>query len=222
MPHPQKNRLEALLLVGPTGAGKTPLGQLLETEGLRGRDCLHFDFGENLRQVVAQRTADAVVSPTDIEYLRQVLATGALLEDRDFPIARRILQSFCVRRQPEAGTVIVLNGLPRHAGQAEALAEWVSLRTVVVLNCTATTVAARIAANTGGDRTDRSDDRQSDVARKLEIYAERTVPLVDQLRRQGATVVTIEVTAGMTAAKMRDRLVQQLRWAADARRRADS
>jgi hypothetical protein len=47
------NSLPALLLLGPTGAGKTPLGDWLEAHGLWGRPCHHFDFGANLRAVVA-------------------------------------------------------------------------------------------------------------------------------------------------------------------------
>ena len=57
----------------------------------------------------------------DIEFLRKVLETGALLENEHFPIARRILQSFLSRRSARPQTLVVLNGLPRHAGQAEAM-----------------------------------------------------------------------------------------------------
>ena len=87
-----KNRLHrAALLLGPTGAGKTPLGQMIESRGLWGDECLHFDFGANLRRVVDENRPDEVISRADIEFLRGVLASGALLEDEHFPIARRIL-----------------------------------------------------------------------------------------------------------------------------------
>ncbi len=42
---------KAILLLGPTGSGKTPLGQALEKKGLAGRRCVHFDFGANLREI---------------------------------------------------------------------------------------------------------------------------------------------------------------------------
>ena len=229
--------LEAALLVGPTGTGKTPLGQLLEALGLNGRACLHFDFGENLRQIVARDQPDAIVSRADIDFLRQVLATGALLEDNDFPVAARILQSLLVRRDPKPDTLIILNGLPRHVGQAESLAKLLDRRTcnkttqagtvhqkdcadnhvwlpvpkiVVQLCCSAATVVARIAANAGGDRTHRTDDDQEALARKLEIFAERTAPLVGYLRQRGATIVSIDVTAEMTPAEMLAALERQL------------
>ena len=46
---------KAVLLVGPTGCGKSPLGQLLERLGLKGMRCLHFDFGKRLRKINAER-----------------------------------------------------------------------------------------------------------------------------------------------------------------------
>ncbi len=47
-------RNAAILLLGPTGTGKTPLGNVLAVRGWRGLPCLHFDFGANLRELVAR------------------------------------------------------------------------------------------------------------------------------------------------------------------------
>ena len=52
------NTLWAVLLLGPTGAGKSPLGDWLEARGLWGRPCHHFDFGANLRAIVAAGPSD--------------------------------------------------------------------------------------------------------------------------------------------------------------------
>jgi adenylate kinase len=220
MPNRKDPILEAALLLGPTGSGKTPLGQLLEARGLGGRDCLHFDFGENLRQIFAGNSPDTIVSRTDIERLRCALATGALLEDKDFPIAARILQSFLVRRNAKPDTLILLNGLPRHIGQAESLAKLLRLQTLVQLHCAPATVAKRIAANSGGDRADRTDDDQGAVARKLDIYAQRTAPLVDHLCKQGVTMVRIDATAEMTPAEMLNVLERQAGRVGFARQRS--
>jgi hypothetical protein len=40
---------KAILPLGPTGSGKTPLGDYLEERGLFGRRCVHFDFGEKFK-----------------------------------------------------------------------------------------------------------------------------------------------------------------------------
>ncbi len=84
----------AWLLVGPTGAGKTPLGRLLEEKGAAGRRCFHFDFGAELRAVAASPDRVPKLSEADVGVVRGSLATGALLEDHEFPIALRILEAF--------------------------------------------------------------------------------------------------------------------------------
>ena len=197
-----QDRLEAILLLGPTGAGKTPLGEMLQARGWAGQRCAHFDFGENLRQAVARGQPDASVSAEDLRFLRAVLETGALLEDKDFPIAARLLRSFLARSAADENTLVVLNGLPRHVGQAVALADLLDVCTVVCLDCSAETVQARIAANAGGDRTYRSDDQLEAVRRKLEIFAERTAPLVAFYRAQGTRLLQLAVTADMAAERM--------------------
>jgi len=194
----------AVLLLGPTGSGKTPLGNELEARGLWGRRCVHFDFGENLRQIVAAGRPDAHVARRDIEFLKDVLRSGALLEDERFPLAERILRRFLVQREVDAAAFVVLNGLPRHVGQATALDAILDVQTVIYLHCSPETVLARVRSNVGGDRAGRADDDLLALQRKLATFCERTAPLLDHYRRQNARIETIEVTADMTAEQMRD------------------
>lgn len=203
-------RQPALLLLGPTGSGKTPLGDLWEQRGWAEHRCLHFDFGAQLRQVAERTEPDIVVSAADIQFVRRVLETNALLEDRDFPLAVRLLASFLNVRDADADTIVLMNGLPRHVGQARALAEFLEVRAVVLLECPAETVRQRIAGNAGGDRAHRIDDQAEAVERKLSIYAERTAPLVDYYREVGAEIVSIAVTSTMEAEEMWRRCVAAL------------
>lgn len=195
-------RQPAVLLLGPTGAGKTPLGGMLEKRGLQGHPCVHFDFGHNLRRVVSRDETDDVVTQRDIEFLRDVLERGALLEDRDFPIAERLLTSFLGKQGVDRRTLLVMNGLPRHVGQARALSHAFHMRAVIQLQCSVKVVRARIATNAGGDRTQRTDDDAGAIERKLEIYSRRTAPLVEYYRDRGSTVYEIAVTASMTCDEM--------------------
>ena len=197
---------QALLLLGPTGAGKTPLGQLLEARGLRGARCVHFDFGENLRAVVQRNRPDAIVSRGDIDFLRDVLTSGALLEDEHFPIAERILRSFMVGHRVDDQTIVVLNGLPRHVGQARAIDAILDIRAVVCLDCSGETVARRLETNVGGDRSGRVDDALEQVRKKLDIYHGRTSPLVEHYRQKGVRIETIQVMPAMTAVQMWNRV----------------
>lgn len=195
-PHP------AIVLLGPTGSGKTPLGQLLEQRGWNGRRCVHFDFGENLRMVVRRDEPDAILSREDIDFLKGVLDRGDLLEDSHFPIAERILLDFLTRRRVDDRTVVGLNGLPRHAGQAAAVGNMLAVEAVICLRCSAETAVRRIRLNSGGDRTGRVDDDLPAVRRKLTSFEERTAPLVQWYRQRGAQILPVEVTAEMTPETM--------------------
>jgi adenylate kinase len=188
-------RHRAILLLGPTGSGKTPLGDLLERRGFWDRGCHHFDFGANLRDIVARGRIDERISAGDIGLLRDVLQSGTLLEDRDFPLAARILDRFITDRPVGDGDWLVLNGLPRHTGQAKALERVLHVEVVICLECSPDVVLARIGSNAGGDRLERQDDDPQAVARKLAIFSARTAPLAEHYRELGARVVTVPVTS---------------------------
>lgn len=195
---PIEPRPKAILLLGPSGVGKTPLGGLFEQRGLNGQPCVHFDFGAELRRRVDENHPDDWVSREEIDFLRGVLELGILLEDRHFPLAARILGAFLVRRGVDRSILVVLNGLPRHVGQAASVEAILDVVTVACLECDEETILRRIATNSGGDRTTRIDDDTAKVRSRFRIYLDRTVPLLDYYRREGTVIQTIQVTATMT------------------------
>jgi len=203
-------RHPAVVLIGPTGAGKTPLGQLLESRGLWGRRCVHFDFGAQLRSVAAITQTDPqsnAAGPEEftsqqIDFIRDVLARGALLEDQHFPLAKKILLRFLARSCPDSDTWVLLNGLPRHAGQAEKIAELLDVKAVIELRCTAEAVLERIRTNIGGDRMARQDDDIQSIAQRLATYHQRTAPLVEYYRKQGVPIVSVAVGPQTTAEQL--------------------
>jgi adenylate kinase len=187
-PESGKGVRDAILLIGPTGSGKTPLGEFFEEHGVRGQDCFHFDFGQRLRKT-ADGELDAGLSGDDLDVVRRVLKTGALLEDSSFQIAEKILSS-----ELDANDgLVILNGLPRHEGQALSLEEAIHVQMVLCLDCSPEVVRDRIKGNTGGDRQGRTDDMAEDIERKLELFSKRTSPLIDYYRKKGSEIKAVEI-----------------------------
>jgi len=203
--NPLMDKTDAIVLLGPTGSGKTPLGDALAAEGLWGRRCAHFDFGNELRSLAAAPGPPYFLSEADGSLVQNVLASGALLEDERFYIAERMLIAFLAEAAVGEGWV-VLNGMPRHLGQARDIEPIVSVRAVVELRCTPQGVSKRLAANTGGDRTGRTDDQPDAVDKKLQIYTDRVEPLIDYYRDRGVRVETLDVAATTDATDMRHAL----------------
>jgi adenylate kinase len=183
-----------LLLVGPTGVGKTPLGEYAEAHGFRGRRCTHFDFGASLRKVDAAGTPVGTLKNTDVDFIHKVLTEGALLENETFYIAAELLSSHIAAEGIGPDGCVLLNGLPRHVDQARGVASIVQVERVLHLHCSPEMVYERIHSNCGGDRTDRTDDAPEAIAHKLQIFEDRTRPLVEHYRSTGVPVIDVAVT----------------------------
>jgi len=192
----------ALLLLGPTGSGKTPLGDEIERRGLHGRRCCHFDFGAKLRASASAAAGEAGLSAREIGAVRASLATGALFEERDLPMILKILSRFVETRCSVPGSLLILNGLPRHRQQAEGLAGVLTVERIVRLEAEASVIRDRIRLDPGGDRARRTDDSLEAVKKRLSDYSKRTLPLVDFYQTAGVPVLTIPVTGTMSAPEM--------------------
>jgi adenylate kinase len=199
----------SILLVGPTGAGKSPLGDEMESRGFRGRRCLHFDFGANLRAAAAGREAVFGLTGPETEAIRTSLRTGALFEDRDLPMIVKILTGFAASRGLRSGDRLVLNGLPRHRRQAEGLSPVVDIERIVSLEAGPAVILERMRLDPGRDRSGRPDDDPAAVAGRLATFRDRTAPLLDYFRGRGVPIAAIAVTSSMTAGEMYGELVRQ-------------
>lgn len=186
-------RHDAIFLCGPTGSGKTPLGNFSETVGYKGRRCIHFDFGHELRQTVATSSPFPGLSAADINLVRHVLTEGTLLEDHSFHIAEALLRGFIAARTSSPKDIIILNGLPRHLGQLQRLEPIVRIIRTIHLCCSPAIVYERIRRDSGGDRAGRADDAPDAIRRKLVLFEQRTAPLLDDCCRRDIPVVTLDI-----------------------------
>ncbi len=200
----------SILLLGPTGAGKTPLGAEIERRGLSGRRAVHLDFGALLRSIAAGSRPPFGLTAGEVGAIRASLASGALFEDRDLPLIAKIVKGFVEDMCVGIDDLLVLNGLPRHPRQAEGLAGLVAVEAVVVLDGDADVIRKRLRLDPEGDRSGRSDGSPEAVARRLADYRSRTLPLSDHYRRLGVPVHAVEVTATTTAAETYLRLSSAL------------
>lgn len=202
--------VDAILLIGPTGAGKSPLGDHIEERGLSGRRCHHFDFGSQLRRIGQDSEVPQGFTSEEHLFVREVLEKALLLEREHFPIARKIVSSFLDMRRYEKGDMVILNGLPRHVEQAIDMDSLFSVRALVVLDCPPEVVHKRISKNTGGDRTGRDDDDISLIEKKLRIFKTRTAALVGHYSKRSCRIITLDVTPEATAGDVYAELLMRI------------
>jgi len=89
------SKIKSLLIIGPTGAGKSPLGKVLEKRGLEGLKIHHFDFGENLRKA---EKGELKLPKEERELISKILCEGRLLKPEEFFLAEKLLFSFLKER----------------------------------------------------------------------------------------------------------------------------
>lgn len=203
------SRAEAILLLGPTGSGKSPLGDLIAGKGVNGRQFHHFDFGNELRRVASGSAPADTFPDGERDFIRSVLEQGVLLEDRHFPLARKIFLSFRDRTGFSKGDSVMLNGLPRHEGQARDMENLVKVSGVVFLECSAEVIYERIRLDTGGDRAERDDDAFHMVEKKLDLFHSRTEPLIQHYRENGSWILSLDVHAGSTPGETYEKFVAE-------------
>ena len=163
-----------LILLGPPGVGKGTQAKIL-VEQLA---IPQLSTGDILRSAIAARTPMGLAA-------KEVMDRGDLVSDDivNGIVSERIDQADCK-------TGFILDGFPRTVPQADALGAMLTqkglkLDAVVEITADAETLIARVAnraKETGGARADDS----AEVARKrLEVYREVTVPLVNYYKGNG-------------------------------------
>lgn len=199
--------ISSLLLVGPTGAGKSPLGEEIEKRGLFGKRVHHFDFGENLRKVAQ---GGLPFPEKDRNLVKQILEEGRLLKPEEFYLAEKILSAFLKVRNFKEEDLLLLNGLPRNLYQAEKLSSLIELQRVIYLKIDEKTLFLRLRMDPAGDRKGREDDLEELVLKKIRWFKEENLPLIEYYASKGVKILEIPVDVSDTGLTLYEKLLKLL------------
>ena len=157
-----------IVVLGRQGSGKGTQCDLLQQ---RYHGVVHVSTGDMLR--------DAATSGTPLgRRAEAIMAAGELVPDD--VMCDVVAERLAPLLQP--GTTVLLDGFPRTPAQADALAGMTGpdgLLGAVLLEVDVQEVSARMLAR------GRVDDTAAGIARRLELYEERTAPLVDWFTARG-------------------------------------
>ena len=155
-----------LLFLGPPGAGKGTQASLL----CKKQDLLHLSTGDLLRSEVAMG------SKLGLEAAK-IMNSGGLVSDS-------LVLSIVENKLVNHGQGWLLDGFPRNISQAlglEALLVKIKqpIDAVLLIELTDEMLIERLLSR------GRSDDNVSVIRHRLEVYKEKTAPLIDHYNKQG-------------------------------------
>ena len=171
-----------LLFLGPPGAGKGTQAELLcET-----KDLLHLSTGDLLRAEVSASTALG-------KQAELIMNRGELVSDS---IVLSIVEKKLVGQ--EKGWL--LDGFPRNLMQANALEPLLekigqSIEAVILIEIDDEILLNRLLSR------GRADDNEKVIKHRLDVYRDKTAPLIDHYSRQGLLKIiqgnaTVDVVFG--------------------------
>ena len=189
--------MNAIVLLGPPGAGKGTVADVLEDKGYK-----HVSTGELLRDQIRLET------PLGIQ-ARERMDKGLFVPDEVVVgIIRELLES------SDSGTEFLFDGFPRTLAQAEKLDHLLNtlggtLEHVVLLDCPEDVLVGRLIGRRTCDKcgavyhvifnppsrgdvcdvegcelSQRSDDTESTVKERLAVYHRQTEPLIAYYEKQ--------------------------------------
>lgn len=162
---------EAVIFFGPPGAGKgTQASRLASERGYR-----KLSTGDILRDHVARGSELG-------RQVKPILESGGLVPDQ--------LVLALIREELSGGKApkVIFDGFPRTLAQAQALDRLLSEKQVVLKGVLLLVVPQRELLNRLVKRAQlegRTDDNESVIQRRLEVYEKDTAPLADYYRGAG-------------------------------------
>ena len=152
-----------LVLIGIQGAGKSTQGNLLSKQ----LNIEYLSSGHIFREMAKEKTPIG-------RYLKEVMNSGALIpDDKTFEIIEEYLA------KPEYRKGYILDGFPRTVPQAEVFKN--GLERVIYLKVSDKEALWRIS----GRVSDRQDETLIAIRKRIELFHEFTVPVIEYYRKKG-------------------------------------
>lgn len=162
------------LLIGPPGAGKGTIGQLLNHTALY----THLAMGDIFRSL----TLGTPDGDLHAEYVRQ----GRLLPDE---MALRLLISHLSKMNNIGSKFLVLDGYPRTVPQYISLKEHFMIKAVAVVKCEESALISRCLAR--AEEQGRKEEKDIGiVVKRIESFNKQTRSILDHL--DPAIVIIVE------------------------------
>ncbi len=188
----------ATILLGPPGAGKGTVAETLAEMGYQ-----HVSTGELLREQIREKTPLGLIAKDRLDH-------GKFVSDE---IVLDMVRSLLESAKPKQK--FLFDGFPRTMVQAEQFEKMLQslegeIDEVILLECSDEVIINRLSGRRicktcgavyhvihnppavsgicdldGGELNLRKDDAPETVKKRLEIYRERTAPLVDHYRQMG-------------------------------------
>jgi len=159
--------MHKILIVGPQGSGKGTQAKLLAEK----LDIPAFSMGDLLRDQVARATEVGL-------QVKDVLDSGQLVSDE---LARDVFKA----RIDEEGAEgrFIIDSYPRNMAQYEAAKSVFSPTVVLLIEVPREESMSRIVKR--AEIEGRSDDTPEVIEKRLSIYDEETVPMIEAYERDG-------------------------------------
>ena len=184
--------LKRIILLGPPGAGKgTQAERIIEEFGVT-----HLSTGNILRDEVAKAT--------------ELGKTAQGFMDRGELVPDQLIIDMIRGRIEAARNGFLLDGFPRTAAQAEALASFATIDVVINISLDRAEVVRRLTgrrvckgcgkiynltfnlaegetqcAECGGELYQRDDDKQEVIENRYDVYERSTAPLIEYYQTRG-------------------------------------
>jgi adenylate kinase family enzyme len=136
--------------------------------------------------------------PKEKAYIQSVM-NGTLIDNANFPIVKKIILWFLKEKKVDLDSdVLVMNGLPRHLGQAKGLDEVpIKILSIIYLQCSPQTAYLRKCASELGtgfeNRKNRNDADHKIFIKKLQSFETDTKPVLQFYQNRGVPIRIIDV-----------------------------